>query len=287
MQFTVFYAWQSDRPNKYNRSFIQKATERAIKAIAEDITIEDSPRLDQDTKGVSGMPTIADTILRKIEGCGVFLADLTFVGETEEADKHGRKSLIPNANVMLEFGYALNCVGEGRIIGVLNEAYGSTEDLPFDLQHKRWPIRYRLDDSNDGERNSIRDALSADIEEALRAVIQSGTLTKKESTSRPSSDSASDLELYRENRIQAVREENTPVPFSSAPPMLLHVVPLEFWNASANIDMQDAESVATRIRPIGRRNSSWKPNYDGFVTCDGIRRSTVTYKSTTMVYWSP
>ena len=67
----------------------------------------------------------------------------------EDDDVEGRRQPPPNPNVMLEYGYALDALGNQRLIGVFNKAFGKPDDLPFDLRHRRWPIQYRADASDD------------------------------------------------------------------------------------------------------------------------------------------
>ena len=151
---TIFYSWQSDAPAQSNRLFVEEALERAVDRLNSDATVEPVVRetvikVDKDTEGVPGSPPIADTILRKIENCAVFVADLTLVGESLPVlqDKEGvRKRFFPNPNVLLEYGYALSCHGHDNMIAVLNTAIGEshTDNLPFDLRHLRWPIKYNL-----------------------------------------------------------------------------------------------------------------------------------------------
>ena len=107
MAFTIFYSWQSDIANNINRSFIEDALKKAIKKVGKNISIQDALRdkeikIDKDTKGVSGIPPIVDVIFDKISNCGIFIPDLTFVGKTEK----GRH--LPNPNVLIEYGWALN-----------------------------------------------------------------------------------------------------------------------------------------------------------------------------------
>src|SRR5207247_1228613 len=118
-----------------------------------DATVEPAVRetiikLEKDTQGVPGSPPIADTILRKIEACTAFVADLTLVGESLSgiAKDGNRKRFFPNPNVTIEYGYALRCHGHDNMIAVLNTAFGEshTDNLPFDLRHLRWPIKYHL-----------------------------------------------------------------------------------------------------------------------------------------------
>jgi len=82
MDISIFYSWQSDRPEDFCHYFIRDAANQALKDIGASNEVELLPRLDHDTKGQAGMPEIADTILRKIQGAGFFLADMTFIAAT-------------------------------------------------------------------------------------------------------------------------------------------------------------------------------------------------------------
>jgi hypothetical protein len=167
MSVRIFYSWQSDR--KQNRNFIRSALDAAIKELRQDLTLEEPTRnivADQDTQDVPGTPAIADTILTKIRSADVFVADLTFVASGEP--KSDARQL-PNPNVMLEYGYALHSLGDSKIIGVFNEAHGSPKDLPFDLAHRRWPIRFNLR-SDDG---SARDTEKKNLKDALKLAVRS------------------------------------------------------------------------------------------------------------------
>jgi len=136
---TVFYAWQSDTPARVNRNFIEDAAKKALATIIKEGTLESSPRLDKDTKDITGTPDIINTIFSKIDKASVFLADLTFVGSTFE-----NAELISNPNVLIEFGYALSELGSDRIVCTMNTYYGEASDLAFDLKYRRWPIELWL-----------------------------------------------------------------------------------------------------------------------------------------------
>jgi len=167
--FTVFYSWQSDLPRKTTRDFIHDSALKAIERLALDATLEDAPRLDHDTTGVSGIPAIGDTILGKIDLCGVFLADVSLVGTTTRNDKE--KKALPNPNVLIELGYAAARMGWQRLILVMNAAYGLPDALPFDLRYRRHPFSFDLgEDRCDIERKS--ETLSNEIEMAVRMVMQ-------------------------------------------------------------------------------------------------------------------
>jgi hypothetical protein len=150
---TVFYAWQAQLLGKCNRSLIEEALERALQDLAQDKEGSIEFAMDQDARGVLGSPEISATILQKIETCSIFVADITPVGSLI----NGKKT--PNPNVLFELGYAWHKLGESRIILVLNEAFGSPEDLPFDLL-KRSLVLYRRDpEASDGP-GSVRSRLA-------------------------------------------------------------------------------------------------------------------------------
>jgi hypothetical protein len=166
---TVFFSWQSTRPG---RNFIDKALQSAIDRISQDLTLEEAEReklvLDRDTKNVPGSPAIFETILKKIANSAIFVADVTFVGQSIESEP------LPNPNVMFEYGYALRVLGENRIVAVMNTAHGKMEDLPFDLKTKRFPEGYELpDDASDEERAKVRRFLSKALESHLRLILDS------------------------------------------------------------------------------------------------------------------
>ena len=167
----MFYAWQSDRPNNLCRSFIRRALDEAKKQLEGDLDIQDAVRgevvVDQDTQDVPGSPPITETIFRKIRECNAFIADLTptFTGQN--------KRIAPNPNVLIEYGYALHALGDQRIIGVFNEAFGKPDELPFDLRHRRWPIRYRAhEDDTEEARREERQRLARELARAIRSIIK-------------------------------------------------------------------------------------------------------------------
>lgn len=171
MTFTVFYAWQSDRPAETNRLFIQQALDLALAEIRADTSLCDTPILDHDSKEVPGTPSLADAIFEKIANCGVFVADLTYVATTDAGKS------VPNPNVLLELGFAAHAIGWDRIVCVLNEAFGSANDLAFDLAHRRWPIRYCARPGNESDVASELRDLARELEKGVRAIIASDRRT--------------------------------------------------------------------------------------------------------------
>jgi hypothetical protein len=109
-------------------------------------------------------------LLNKIDSAAVFVPDLTFVG----ARPDGRP--MPNPNVLIEYGWALKSLTYRRFVAVMNTAFGepTRENMPFDLGHFRHPITYHCpDDLRDTDKKVVRDKLAKDLEEAIRAILES------------------------------------------------------------------------------------------------------------------
>jgi hypothetical protein len=172
MAKTVFFSWQSDTPNGIGRSFLRKVLDNVCAEIAAEASVEEAFRnelkVDSDTQDVAGQPPIAETILKKIDAAAIFVADVTFTGKRD----NGRPT--PNPNVLIEYGWALKSLGYNRVISIMNEAYGkaSTEDLPFDLAHLRWPMRYSLpENASSQQKEEAKRQLSAALKTAIRACL--------------------------------------------------------------------------------------------------------------------
>lgn len=184
---TIFYSWQSDLDTKTCRNFIERALLKAIEQI-QDAELEDADRplddvsdgaacfplatggliLDKDTVGIPGSPPIAETIFKKIEQAALFVPDLTSVARRRD----GR--LCSNPNVLIEYGWALRCLSNSRIVPVMNTAYGAptATNLPFDMVHLRHPITYHCPaDATDAERLRERDVLVKKLRPALQLAL--------------------------------------------------------------------------------------------------------------------
>ncbi|MBW6424331.1 hypothetical protein KX729_23025 [Rhizobium sp. XQZ8] len=161
----LFYSWQSDRERKVCGTFIRLALEAAIKMLSEDHGIE--VHLDSDTADVPGTPPVSETILGKIRDCEIFVGDVTFVATTQNGKQ------VPNPNVMIEFGYARGVLTDGQILSVMNTAFGSPKDLPFDLAHLRHPTGYSLDDAaSDDVRRRTRTAFAEKLVHRLKVMAE-------------------------------------------------------------------------------------------------------------------
>lgn len=164
-QITIFFSWQADSPHKTNRYFIEECIKKAAKEITKEVPFIFN--IDRDTKNVGGMPGIVDTIFKKIRACDIFVWDATII--------YNKPKYAPNPNVLIELGYAFAVLGEGRIIGVINESNGiKADNLPFDLMHRRWPIRYNLslEDTKDIDcKNRQKKILTDNLMEAIKTAL--------------------------------------------------------------------------------------------------------------------
>ena len=168
MSDTVFWSWQDDLPSKSNRSFIRDCLVAAVDRVSDALDVDEMERvdLDHDTKGTPGMADISQTILEKITGCAVMVADVTPVVWTTAG------KALPNPNVMVELGFAMNAIGFDRIIAVLNTANGDRiETLPFDIRHRRILTYALSEDATKADRKVEREALISKLAGAITVNI--------------------------------------------------------------------------------------------------------------------
>lgn len=165
----VFYSWQTDLPGATNRNFILQALEIAAKKLRQDASLLVEPVVDRDTLDVPGSPNISETIFGKIDQAQIFVCDVSIINQ--DAREHNPDArLTPNPNVLIELGYALKRLGDKHIIMVFNDAYGTPEQLPFDLRMRR-VTRYHMSVDNQ-DRASERKALEGKLIEALDSTLR-------------------------------------------------------------------------------------------------------------------
>lgn len=164
--FVVFYSWQNDSPKKTNRTAIADALDAAGLALKNDFTDRGFQlRIEEATRNEPGSPNIPQRILEKIDGCEVFVCDVT----TINIDAKNVKRTTPNPNVLFELGYAVARLGWQRIVMLFNTAFGKMADLPFDIDRQR-ASGYRLEDKN--EADDARKNLGNLLAVALRTILQ-------------------------------------------------------------------------------------------------------------------
>lgn len=168
--YTIFYSWQSDLPNGDTRGLIGDSIDAAVKSLRGTATVH----ADRDTKGEFGSPDIVQTIFSKIDECDVFVADVSAVttyhpvekaGEDEGTDEEKPKRIkaTPNANVMIELGYATQVVGWENIICIMNDDYNHDGEIPFDIEHHRLTHFSLKDKSKAVVRKELRDIIASTV----------------------------------------------------------------------------------------------------------------------------
>jgi hypothetical protein len=253
-KITVFYAWQSDTPQRFNRYLIRMALEVAARRINEDTTLDVELHIDSDTQGVPGQPPITDTILKKIAECDVFAPDLTFVALTDDG------KFVPNPNVMVEYGYALCAKSHAAMLAMMNTAFGPPENLPFDMGHLRHPIQYYASSTaKNAERRAARKTLAGRIEEALRLTIAAGV-------EKPSRNSLlAEVREFVNERTGAVQAGLfLPTVLALGPKLILHIIPTASLREEMAIDHMAMRRLCSRFTPAHYDNFLDRTNIDGW-----------------------
>ncbi len=237
-KFRLFYSWQSDRPSELCRRFIDTALRTAAEALGGTIGVE--IEVDSDTQNEPGTPPITETILRKIRECDAFVADMTSIAETEDG------KLVPNPNVMGEYGYALSQKGTRRILLVMNTAFGAPDDLPFDLAHLRHPIPFDAPPGiADGARRAARDALGRRLEEPLRILIEDARAAVVAAQASDPIAVAQAREFLQSLSISTEWEQPAIV---SRPKVVLYLTPFAAFTRTA-LDIRRVNQVVSAIAP--------------------------------------
>ncbi len=183
-EVTIFYSWQSDEPK--TRSYIEKYLKNAIDGVASKPDLEISPRMDKDTQDEVGAVHIAETIKKKIDKCGIFVADVSLV------DKGASGRLLVNQNVLFELGYTVGKKSESSVILVANTDLGDLKNLPFDIAYNRI-IGFSLKNDPKGEK------FQKSIEFAINAHLETISVQEKQDES----------EVLKENLLSAI-DNNKP-----------------------------------------------------------------------------
>ena len=110
----------------------------------------------------------------------MFLADVSIFARTQPVDTNNTVKSLPNPNVLVELGYAAARLGLDRLVLVMNTAFGSPEELPFDLKNRRFPLTFKLSPDSRKDSEKVQAELSQNIEFALRSAIRTTLSTVDE-----------------------------------------------------------------------------------------------------------
>ncbi len=94
MNHKVFYSWQSDLDDKYNRNFIEDILKKAVKNISKNKDFSLEAFIDRDTVDIPGSPSIVESITGKIAKSDNFVCDVSIINNSTG----GRHT--PNPNVL-------------------------------------------------------------------------------------------------------------------------------------------------------------------------------------------
>lgn len=131
--YKLFFSWQSE--DVKSKSVLEAALNVAVESLE---TKGVKLVIDYSTLGESGMPSIDQTILRKIDSCDIFLADITPVCNYKHKLGNGQEVTkeVPNPNVLVELGYAMSALGVGYVITAAHQGAWVPGNLPFDINHR-------------------------------------------------------------------------------------------------------------------------------------------------------
>lgn len=179
---TIFYSWQSKFP-KTNRDFIREALVNAAQRIRDDESIKAEPEVVEAVRGQPGSPDIVRSIFERIDGSLVFVCDVSIINASAvEVEgmifnnagmpilKSKPAKPTSNPNVLVELGYAIAHLKPERVLMILNESFGTPEELPFDFRGRRC-ITYTLPIADKG-RASEQKRLEEDLEQELREILK-------------------------------------------------------------------------------------------------------------------
>lgn len=262
---TIFWSWQSDLDARVTRNIIRDALAAAIDDLHADL--DERHEMTSDTQGVAGSPDIVATILEKIDGATVFVADVTPIALSPTG------KAVANPNVLIELGYAKKSLGLTQVILVWNTAFdGATiEQLPFDLRGRRAPISFELAvGASTEDLRKVRDQLRNRLREGLRASIEVGRPTVSQIPSWQSAHESSPALWFDSARELTINDSGSsgtkfvhPGPYA-----YVRIMPAK-WTVPSNFG-QDS----MRPKILGpTQGYSWGAVKGGFFTYTGTVRS--------------
>ena len=272
----IFWSWQSDTPGNIGRHFVREALETALKELNQELTIEESDRLelDHDRKGVPGSPDLVSTILKKIEESNVFIADVTPVGKSADNSR-----ALLNPNVAIELGYALAKLGTEGLLMVLNSSFGDRESLPFDLRHKAGPIIFNLGaNANREERTRVQRTLTQILKSALGDCLRQ-VEDRPSATHEEIPTGFSVAQYFKDGEVLAERDNmgGLPLRYQSGPLLYLRVIAKRVMPRLRDSEIRDLV-YGIKLAPLNantRGGGHWGRNLYGGITYDFTRETNV------------
>jgi hypothetical protein len=173
LKVNIFYSWQSDLPNKYNRNFIENAIDSSIKKLHKSGEFEMELARERDNK--SGALEISNEIFDDIKKSQIFIGDVSFINNS----KNEKKRKTPNPNVLIELGFASSSLSWDNIILVFNSSFGEVEELPFDIRG-RMVINYFLNKQNEDNKSEEKEKLAINLKRVIQGIIKNKISLEKD-----------------------------------------------------------------------------------------------------------
>lgn len=157
---TIFYSWQLDSDDRFNRSFIDDCLKQAIRKLDRDGFA--NTVVHRDTNGTNGSAGKSKSVLDKLARSAIVVADLTIVNP--KAARRPGEWPACNPSVSFEVGCACGMLGADSVIGVINTAYGDAKELPVELRLRRM-VKYDLTVGED--KSMAKEQLVEDLADSL------------------------------------------------------------------------------------------------------------------------
>ena len=187
MEICIFYSWQS----KYRKNcdnIITKALEKAIKELnAEKPEIQYTlERGGGDVQGAEHIDNNIDEIIKN--RADLAIADFTHIGNLPQIDENTgewkKERLMPNPNVLVEYGKLEATLNPRQVFKVYNSAYGDLRtnfEMPFDLSHEPFPLSFCCNDETSQEdreevKNSLKKCIKNMIEQGKEEFLKNQTV---------------------------------------------------------------------------------------------------------------
>ena len=177
MEICIFYSWQS----KYRKNcdnIITKALEKAIKELnAEKPEIQYTlERGGGDVQGAEHIDNNIDEIIKN--RADLAIADFTHIGNLPQIDENTgewkKERLMPNPNVLVEYGKLEATLNPRQVFKVYNSAYGDLRtnfEMPFDLSHEPFPLSFCCNDETSQE---DREEVKKSLKKCIKNMIEQG-----------------------------------------------------------------------------------------------------------------
>lgn len=178
MEMCVFYSWQS----KYRKNcdnIITKSLEKAIKELNVEnpdisYTLE---RGGGDVQGAEHIDNNIDDIIKNRSDLAI--ADFTHNGNQPQIDENTgvwkKERLMPNPNVLVEYGKLVATLNPRQVFNVYNSAYGDLRnnlEMPFDLRQEPFPLPFCCNDETAPE---DREEVKKGLTKSIKTMIKQGT----------------------------------------------------------------------------------------------------------------